>query len=335
MLRLFKSNHPIILIFIPILSGFISFHKLPKTADFTSRQANLGISELVLQIITNSGIPVLLPLSVFILLILISWIIIRLDMALNFTEQKNYMNPLFFLILTRFSNSPEALFSVLTGLLFILWIFFQILKTNRKDFAGDEYFKSGFLTAMAAIFYPKFAWYLVFVLISLLIFRPMIWREWVAVFLGFINPYIILFLIFFMSIGRLPIENYFDIPNFSATIFPKNNMLFSNFLAFYFIILIAVSASFLFRKYPNLNILKRKFFHLFTIFFILSWIIYFISTKPIIESLIPAAISVSFIISYYFTGTKKKIIPEIIFDLFLIIFLASLIFPQIEYSWIM
>jgi hypothetical protein len=329
MLRLFKNSHPLILIFIPILSGITAFSNFPQKIDIAHAQENIGISTYLIKFIAESGITYLLPLTTFVLLILLSLLLIRLDFTLNFSGQRNFLTPLIFLILTGFSKSDELLIPVLISLLALVPVFFLLNNSNRKDFAADEYFKAGILTALSACFYPKYAWYLIFIFLSLLTIRPMIWREWAAVVMGFITPYLIIFPVIFMISGTVPVKNFTIIPDFYGLTIPKNHSFFSLFLILDFVLLIIISIYFLFRQYPSLNILKRKIFRLFFFFFIFAWIINFLSNQMNIESMISAAIPVSFLISYYFMGTKKKIFSEILFDLFIALFIGSQIFTQI------
>jgi hypothetical protein len=101
-------------------------------------------------------------------------------------------------ILTKKSWLPALLFVALSactpGLLwlnpqlisgvFVLGALHLLLATYRTDKAFGSVFNSGILIGIAALFYLPSIVFLLFALVTIILLRPFIWREWVILILG-------------------------------------------------------------------------------------------------------------------------------------------------------
>ncbi|GAB4131384.1 MAG: hypothetical protein Fur0041_01690 [Bacteroidia bacterium] len=125
---------------------------------------------------------------------------------LNYIVRKNQL-------LSRKSWLPALMFVVFSactpGLLwphaslfasfFLLLSLLLVLETYRQDKSLGAVFHVGLMVGLAAQFYLPALVFLIFHLISLLILRPFIWREWVVIIIGAILPFIYVLFYFFMK----------------------------------------------------------------------------------------------------------------------------------------
>jgi hypothetical protein len=143
-------------------------------------------------------------------------------------EKQNYFPVFIYLILGISSVQPHQVTPQIFTNIFILYSFYVLLDTYRKEHVLNRVFEaafclsiSAFVTISSVIIFPLF-------FIALLILRPFYWREWVIALLGFIVPVFI-----YESIAYLTEFNqwyfikatqsffqYFKVPSFSEYYLP-------------------------------------------------------------------------------------------------------------------
>jgi hypothetical protein len=322
MLRFFKSSHPAALLLIPLLAAFNAFSENLTTVE-ESFSYNLGITGVLLNLIPVGLQHTFFPIIVFILLIVISALLIRLDTVLGLSEKKNYLAPTIFLLLGIFPVPNPFLISILLGIIVFLPSLIPIYLSNRKDFAVNDYFHVGSFFALSAIFCPVFLIFILFPFTALLIIRPLIWNEWMSVVFGFVGIYILFFFVMYLSSGTIHAEQFLFVPKFSGFRLTLFDTFYYASQAILMTVLSVVSIFFLLRKYNTLNILRRKMFQLFFFAFVLSFIAF--STNNFeIEILLAGAIPLSFLFTYYFVSVKKSKIVEILFILMVLAHFAEI-----------
>ncbi|MEI7980143.1 MAG: hypothetical protein WCI71_00730 [Bacteroidota bacterium] len=102
------------------------------------------------------------------------------------------LSALVFMVLM--SSLPEQLTLTPTtaALLFILIILRQLLIIYSKPEHFDRVFATGFFTALASFFYmPVLLWFGL-IIVSFILFRSGVWREWIAASIGLLTPFIYL-----------------------------------------------------------------------------------------------------------------------------------------------
>lgn len=179
-LRIFRSNQPILFaMLIPIglmlwfpglwySPGAISdFSVLPGLYELLHPQALLGI-----------GLA---------FLFLGALVFNQLFQQYDLIERRNQLPGLCFVL--AFSWSPALLVYsyFLPGLVFVLLALRRIMQVYRQTWVIREMYDVGLLLGLAALCYLPFTVLLLAGWLSLIVLRPFIWREWLALLSGFLT----------------------------------------------------------------------------------------------------------------------------------------------------
>jgi uncharacterized membrane protein len=84
-------------------------------------------------------------------------------------------------------------------------------------------------------------------------------------------------------------------------------------------VILIVSIAYLFRRMNSKKIKTRKAFSLLLWVFIISLVIYFVLPSASVEVVWITSIPVCYFLSHYFVSIRRKLVPEIVFSLFLIL----------------
>jgi len=128
------------------------------------------------------------------------------------------------LILSLFASYAPAiqnLHPVLPAIVLLLWALHFLLKAYEKPEAIGEVFSAGLLTGLAVLFHFPIIAFILFLLISLMIYRISNWRLWAAVVTGFLTPLGYTVAIAYFIHGREPIRQFLnEVPPVPGLSFP-------------------------------------------------------------------------------------------------------------------
>lgn len=321
--RFFKSNSPSAFLLLPILAlaiwifGFFPVQQFPLV--HTMPLYTLVATPL-------ASIPWLGTVIAFLLCVGEGFLLVYITNENEVYSKKTNLSALFYVIFMSNNRAMLQLHPLLFANLFVLFAMSRILSSYRKDIALSEFFDTGLLISIASLFYFPCVAFLPVIAISLIIFRPFNWREWVVALIGVLVPYLFVFTWYFWFDGLsilifekiLPIA-FFKKPNFDLS------------QTFYFLmtmgwIIVIFSFGKLFSGFGGGGPQKTKKAMLFTLWlFVFSIASVFLA--PAIGTVyfsllaIPAAI----ICSNYFLKQKKELWGEILFILLLIGIFADLL----------
>ena len=219
---------------------------------------------------------------------------------------------------------PSLLFVIITGIfptfytldaailiiylqLFLLITLFKLFKTHK---ATQISFDAGFVVAIASMFYfPAIAW-LFLVWVSLAIFRPFSWREWLSSVVGVITLYIFLAFYYFWTdrwndflLIWQPLKGTF----WQINVFPKK----SDYLPLFPVVLILIIAfSKLFENFYKNVLLVRKAQQIMIASILVTAFSYYIKPSFSINHFILLAAPLTFFLSYFFLVYKRTWVAE-------------------------
>lgn len=219
---------------------------------------------------------------------------------------------------------PSLLFVIITGIfptfytldaailiiylqLYLLITLFNLFKTNK---ATQISFDAGFVVAIASMFYfPAIAW-LFLVWVSLAIFRPFSWREWLSSIVGVITLYIFLAFYYFWTdrwadflLIWQPLKGTF----WQINVFPKK----SDYLPLFPVVLILIIAfSKLFENFYKNVLLVRKAQQIMIASILVTAFSYYIKPSFSINHFILLAAPLTFFLSYFFLVYKRTWVAE-------------------------
>ena len=209
LLKLYKSNQPFVLLFLPLLALVFWIKSYIHPLDLSSYHYSLFSDRYnFLQIKFEWLNTTIALVMVFLGAVLLNSIANKQ----KFMDKENYLPAFFYVLFNSFYVGQLFLTPVLLANIFLLLSLQRFLNMYRQNIVFSECFDSGFLLAIAVVFYLPYLFLLPLIYIGLIIIRSFSWREWVLPLLGFLCVFFLVFVWFFVFDLRLkPIM--FDRPN--------------------------------------------------------------------------------------------------------------------------
>jgi hypothetical protein len=323
MLTFFKNKNPLFLLLIPALSVLLLYLWQQLAVPVSAGEPQSFLSKLLFPILpakTNSSLaPVLkfIFLNVFVLFSLYFINSGRFVLSNNFL----YGFIVFFIlaIMTNHARFAEAV--ILNGLL--IGSLFFLIQASEKTPAPFPYFNAAFFISLASLFNPKFIFFLLLLPAAIIIFRQGSFKELWASLLGVFLPYwLLLGLHFFFKGSWTPEPNlFYDITE--TKIINFRTLKAETPALIYLLLFILISSSFVYTKFRSLNTDHRLHFILFFFSFILSMAIIIFNAEQWYMLWPLVAFLTGIPISFYLNNSSRKLLPEILFLLFLLFIIYS------------
>ena len=216
---------------------------------------------------------------------------------------------------------------MLIGCIFIFLAIDFIFSTYRTDYALNKLYLAGFFISIASLFWAPFAIFILLIWISLIIVRPFIGREWIVGILGFLTPYLFVFVYFFVfkeQSSLIEIYNRFLI-NFEFIDYYK--IIHQSYYIFYsLLLLIIILASYtIIIDYQKKKIKTRKYFEINLWLFVISMSLFLIFKNIKYEIFYLLGIPLSYLLTDYFYIVKR----EWYLNTILLLIIGSLVYIQI------
>lgn len=314
MLRFFNGNSIgvlVLLALIPILIWIPDFLKaVPLDQTLTGTVPALWIASF------NAHYRALSMLIALLIILINAFLLIQLNTIHIFIPVRTQLPALFYIVLTAGFNPTHQLTPALVDSLLVIIILYRLFATYKIDGPSVNFLDTGFLIAVASmIYFPAILMFL-FLLVSLVMLRPLNWREWVYVFLGLMLPY--LFVLSGYYVAGVPIKEFF--PGFGG-LFQHHKQTYSiiQLVGWLFVAGMMIYASyFLASAIDNMKIHGRKIFMLFLWLFLFAVIIYLVIPGVGMDIVSIAAIPLSYLFSHYFCNCTRNWINEGLLSLFLV-----------------
>ena len=226
------------------------------------------------------------------------------------------------------SLTPQLLW--LHPILFVNFIMIftlnRLLSTYKHPNPLNRFFDVGFLIALASLFWFPAIFLIFLVFASLPIIRPFVWREWIASIVGLLLPYFFISIYFFWT-DRL---DFFWLQLIPSQI--SHELVLNEFYTYVnksgtaLTALLLVPALFRLRANFTKNAIRtRDYQKVLVAFFFISVLIYVLTEDNYHYSIAIVAIPVTVLIAYFFLTLRKRWIYEIIFSIWVIAIVLSLI----------
>ena len=119
------------------------------------------------------------------LIIIQAFYLMYINKVYNFISQRTYLTSLLFVLISSAFLNLHYLHPAIIANVFVLLTIVEIFASYKKPKIYSASFNSGFLIAIAGLFYINANFLIIFIFISLLVLHSFNWREWFAVVLGF------------------------------------------------------------------------------------------------------------------------------------------------------
>ncbi|NOQ26728.1 MAG: hypothetical protein GQ564_15315 [Bacteroidales bacterium] len=306
--NILKSNQPFVIILILIFGvGFWVYSFIdPIGIAIPADNINMPFYDFIASYIQhNSFFAILIT---FLLVLLQAFLLVQFNKKYIIINYRTYLPAFFYIVIASSFIQLHRLNPVIIGTLFVFTAINFIFSTYRSDYALNKLYLAGFLIALASFFWGPFAIFFIIIWISLSILRPFIGREWIVGVLGFLTPYLFVFVYFFVFLKEdelTRITHYF-ISNFEL-IKPFYSLHYSYYIFYGFLSLLIIVASYVIvSNYQKKKIKTRKYLEINWWLFVISLGLFVIFRNVTYEIIYIISIPISFLLSDYFYYSKRN-----------------------------
>jgi hypothetical protein len=318
----FKTYSPSAIVKVPLFALFLwAFSPIYHTASGLLPVVGQMPIYQALSEVTNRFYYVSMFLSLCLSVLSAFWINYIVNQH-NLLPRKTYLPALFYLLYTGFCGTLLTLHPVLLANLLLIAASHELFNTYRKDSALSETFNAGMLIGIASLLYLPALFLFLFIWVTLILFRPFIWQEYVVALLGLCLPWIYAFAYFFMH-GTLSSLTF----HLLKGPFREKEILFpvSRPYIWLYIILGSVVLGALVRIVNSSQVMPlktKKTFSLLFWCFLLSGISIYPNSIIGPPALLLTAIPLSVFVSNFFLQIRRAWVAEVLFSLMLLAILG-------------
>lgn len=309
MIKQFRSLNPLnlfllvftaLLLRVPLWNNFVQ----ESPPDFQELFNHLLIKPPAASYLSTS---VLLSLGLVCLLIQ-ALLINKVVNTHNLIGKASYMPALLFIVCGSFVESFAFFSPVMLCNFLVIWLLNHFLNFYRQSEIRSLIYDAGMVVALGTLIYAPFVLMLPLLWISLMIFRPFNWREWLIGLMGFLT--VIFFLAFYYywnnSLGR--INEIWQAVHLSGNFQKLNYWMLMPLFIITVLGLIQLRANF-FRSVVHI----RKSYQLLLVFFILALLSFTPRLGIHPDHFLLAAAPLSVLLAYYFAHAGKRWFYESLF----------------------
>jgi len=241
---------------------------------------------------------------------------------------RSHMPFVFFILIAGSRPGDSFLYPVLMALPFMLWSFDRLASSYRVQGSSYHSFEAGLLVGIASFFYVPAIVFVILVLIGIYLFRQANIREYLLGLTGFLLPFGFYFAGLFIL--DKPLEH--DVRQMLSLLMNPGRATLSLAEGIWtgccFLVLL-ISSYFMMIRLQTKKIIVRRSFILFFWWFVLSILAFFLIPSAGKETLVFAAVPVSYLFSEYFFNTKNKKWGEVLLWVIIISLILSMRFQII------
>jgi hypothetical protein len=318
-LRIFKGTGPgaIFLIGVTLVALWISAFLNPSMDSISLYETDpmplYGLLKLIIG--NNHLIGVVFS---FLMVSVLAVFLVNFNTNIFFINERTFLPALFYVLSGGFFPQYQLLNPVLPASVLLMFAIRRIMDGYHKPGIAYNFFDAGILISTGSLFYANLIWFGILVMIGIALIRTGNLIEITISIIGLLTPYLLAFGIYYV-IGK---DLYALLALIENNLFGRSEgYIFTalTLIALIFTgILIVMSIAYLLRLMNTKKIKSRKAFSLLIWVFIISVLIYIILPSVSVDIVWLISIPVSYFLAHYFVMIKKKLIPEILFSLFLI-----------------
>lgn len=246
----------------------------------------------------------------------------RIVSHFNFLGKPNFLTALLYMTLVSLFAPFLVLSPPLICNFIAIWMLGKLFNIYKQQDVKGLMFDLGMIVAAGSLIYFPFMLMMMLLWISLVIFRPFNWREWVTPLLGFSTIYFLLGVIYYW-LGR--VKEFYAI--FEPLAYPFPTELSLNVYDYLVIVPIIIALFFflfvLKDQFFKSVVHLRKAFQLLFFMVLITLVSFYLNEHITINHFLLCAPPIAIYLAYYFTHSKSKWLYE---SLYLIIIITILYF---------
>lgn len=310
MIKQFRSINPlnmIILIGIGILLRAGIFTQLPEQVSFEFMEP---FSRLLIEFpIESTFSPLANILIAYTILLIQAFIFNRILNSFGFFGKPTFLPALMYLATGSLLSPFLLLNPVLICNFLILWMIYKFLSMYKREEVRSVMFDMGMIVGIGTLIYFPFISMLLLVWISLIIFRPFYWREWLAVVLGFATIFFFLAVFYYWNDS---LDKFYTIWLPLATKFPTNLRinLYDSLVMIPVGIILILGFFQLQKNFFRSVVQLRKSFQLLFFMFLIGLLSFYLKQNLVLYHFLLCAPPASALMAYYFLHANRRWLYE-------------------------
>ncbi len=326
LLRLFKNSRTAGVAAIIIISPAIFIHSFIHKVEIVAYSA-MPFYNLIFGMIHTT--PVLNRIITLLLLLIICYMLIRINFRYVLLEFRSFMPAFFFLLFAVALPATQQVSPALVGSLFYLLCFGILFDVPDKPPDTFSVFIAGIVLAVGSMFYLKLIWFLPLIWISLGTMRSVTWRE-------------LLFpVIAYLLLGLFLFTWYWALQDHAAgfTMLIKENLSFQETFALhhfsaylyygYFLLMVLVASIYMVNRFQSRKRVIQNIYQVMFFMFLAGILFFLFIAQFDTTSLIYIALPISFILANNFHRRKNHLLHE----LALWVLIGLLVFVQVSITY--
>lgn len=322
LLRFFKGTGPgvILVIIVTLLAVWIRpFIQLRGHFSLYFDLSPMPLYGLISSLIGTNPFPgIILSLS---LVSLMSILIVNLNSSLFFINERTFLPAFIYILISGLIPQFQLLNPAIFSALFLMMAIRRIMAAYRIQGTAYSFFDAGILIGIGSLFYANLIWFGILIIVGIALLRPGNAKEIALSVIGLVTPFLMTVGIYYVLDKDL--RELLSV--FQYNLFGKQTTNdFSRLMVITIIYLgfvLVTSISYLLMVMNTKKIQARKTFFLLIWVFLISGGVYVLLHSASVEIIWIIGIPVSYFLTHYFIFSRKKLIPEIFFSIFIILIL--------------
>lgn len=254
-----------------------------------------------------------------ILVSIMAFLMVNLNTTQFFITERTFLPGFIYVLLSGLFPQFQLLNPVIIGAVFLMIALRRIMDSYRVKGTAYNFFDAGLIIAVGSLFYANLIWFGLLTIVGIGLFRTGNPREILLSILGLVTPYILTIATYYAS-GR-EISEFLSAVHFNLmerhTEFAFTPL---TVVALIFTALLVFAALFdLVIHINSKKIQTRKTFSLLFWTLLITVGLYLFVPSASIELVWIAAIPAGYLLTHYFIFIKKKLWPEILFSVLLLL----------------
>lgn len=276
-------------------------------------------------VLFNHNFRIVASVLALLLIILNGFLLIQMNVAHIFIPYRTQLPLLFYIVLTVSLTKFHWLSPSLVTSTLLIFLFYRVFDAYKSDKISLKFLDAGLLVGFASLIYFPSIFLFVGLLVTLILIRPFLWREWVFAFIGFLIPYAFTFSIYYLL--DIPINDLFSRIADAFRYYPIELGLSQKVFWFYVLVFTVIASYFMAKAIDSMKIHARKFFFVFLAFFLVSLLLFFVFGGTGTGMIFIGAIPLAYLFTHYFVKCKRTWVN----DLFFAVFILLLIWQRINF----
>ena len=324
-IRLLKSNQAYHFILIPltVLGLWFRSYLFPELYPFFEGENLMPLYKPVYNFM--SGSPLASNLVTIVFVILLSFIILRMNAVYAFIKVRTFLPSNIYVLFVSGLLAMHTLHPVYFGALFLLISIDRLFSTYKKQIIHSSTFDAGFFIGLGSLFYFNLIFYFPIIWVGIILIRKSPnWRNFVMSLIGVALPWLFTFTYYFMTDSLNEPSEIIHQNIFTRNYFLRDNLNLQIYVGF-LTIMTLLSSFFLLLQYDEKKVSTRKYFQIFFLIFLISFALLLFIPAVSQEILVIMAIPLSSLISNYLIFMRRQFWGNV----FLLLFLGLIIYLQV------